>query len=91
IAPYATCLVNGIYWEPSHPKLLRVAHGIQLVTPPPEWIQTDPRSGCPSLPHRLLAISDITADKWGSIELVQHTTTTDHPFLLYDPKTNTSV
>ncbi|CAF3408833.1 unnamed protein product [Rotaria sp. Silwood1] len=91
IAPYATCLINGIYWEPSQPKLLRIADGNKLVTPPPEWTQSDPRSGCPSLPHRLLAIGDITADKGGSIELVQDTTTIDHPFLLYNPKTDTSV
>ncbi|CAF4448700.1 unnamed protein product [Rotaria sp. Silwood2] len=91
IAPYATCIINGIYWEPSHPKLLHVADANQLVTPPPEWTQNNPKFGCPSLPHRLLAICDITADKGGSIEIVQDTTSIDHPFLLYNPKTDTSV
>ncbi|CAF5079822.1 unnamed protein product, partial [Rotaria sp. Silwood1] len=42
-------------------------------------------------PHRLLAICDVTADKGGSIEFVQDTTSIDHPFLLYNPKTDTSV
>jgi alpha-aminoadipic semialdehyde synthase len=68
-----------------------VADAKQLLTPPPEWIQNDSKSGCPSLPHRLLAICDITADKGGSIEIVQQTTSIDHPFLLYNPKTNTSM
>ncbi|CAF0984180.1 unnamed protein product [Rotaria sp. Silwood1] len=91
IAPYATCIINGIYWEPSHPKLLHVADANQLVTPPREWVQNDAEPGCPSLPHRLLAICDVTADKGGSIEFVQDTTSIDHPFLLYNPKTDTSV
>ncbi|CAF2100508.1 unnamed protein product [Rotaria magnacalcarata] len=90
IAPYASCIINGIYWEPTQPKLLRIGNANQLLTPPPEWTQNDTRSGCPTLPHRLLAICDITADKCGSIEIVQHITTIDHPFLLYNPKTNTS-
>jgi hypothetical protein len=70
--------------------LLRVTNANELLTPPPEWSQNDPKSGCPPLPHRLLAICDITADKGGSIEIVQHTTSIDHPFLLYNPKTNSS-
>ena len=61
-----------------------------LLTPSPEWKPSDLRSGCSSLPHRLIAICDISADKCGSIELVQHITSIDHPFLLYDHKTNTS-
>ncbi|CAF0842961.1 unnamed protein product [Rotaria sordida] len=91
IAPYATCIINGIYWESSQPKLLRVTDANQLIAAPPEWTPNASKPGCPTLPHRLLAICDITADKYGSIELVQHTTTIDHPFLLYNPKTDTSV
>ncbi|UJR16111.1 hypothetical protein I4U23_003023 [Adineta vaga] len=91
IAPFASCIINGIYWEASSPKLLRIADAKQLLTPPVEWEQNDPKSGCPSLPHRLLAICDITADKGGSIEIVQNTTSIDHPFLLYNPATNTSM
>ncbi|CAF1287667.1 unnamed protein product [Adineta steineri] len=90
IAPYASVIINGIYWEQNSPKLLRISNANQLLTPPPEWSQNDPKSGCPPLPHRLLAICDITADKGGSIEIVQQTTSIDHPFLLYNPKTNTS-
>ena len=62
----------------------------QLLTETPEWTQHDSRSGCPLLPHRLLAICDIAADKNGSIEIVQHITSIDHPFVLYNPETNTS-
>lgn len=90
IAPYASVIINGIYWERSHPKLLRTANANQLLTSPNEWTQNDLKSGCPTLPHRLLAICDITADKGGCIEIVQHTTSIDHPFVLYNPKTNTS-
>ncbi|CAF3714707.1 unnamed protein product [Rotaria sp. Silwood1] len=31
--------------------------------PSPEWTQNGPRSNCPSLPHRLIVVYDITTDK----------------------------
>ena len=40
--------------------------------------------GAPTLPHRLLAICDISADPGGSIEFMNECTTIDEPFCLYD-------
>lgn len=41
-------------------------------------------AGCPQLPHRLLAICDISADPGGSIQFMKECTTINHPFQLYD-------
>ena len=40
--------------------------------------------GCPRLPHRLLAICDITADPGGSIEFIEECSSIESPFDLYD-------
>jgi len=45
-------------------------------------------SGAPVLPHRLLAICDISADPGGSIEFMNECTTIDEPFCLYDADRN---
>lgn len=50
------------------------------------WIPSSP--GCPHLPHRLLAICDISADPGGSIEFMKECTTIDSPFCLYDAEQN---
>jgi hypothetical protein len=44
--------------------------------------------GSPHLPHRLLAICDISADPGGSIEFMNECTTIDEPFCLYDADRN---
>ena len=44
--------------------------------------------GSPALPHRLLAICDISADPGGSIEFMTECTTIDTPFSLYDSDYN---
>lgn len=44
--------------------------------------------GSPSLPHRLIAVCDISADPGGSIEFMQDCTTIDNPFYLYDAEEN---
>ena len=44
--------------------------------------------GAPSLPHRLLAICDISADPGGSIEFMNECTTIDEPFCIYDADRN---
>ncbi|CAF3574223.1 unnamed protein product [Rotaria sp. Silwood1] len=61
-----------------------------ITFPSPEWTQNDPRSNCPSLPHRPIVICDITTDKGCSIEIVQQITSIDYPFLLRHTKTNAS-
>ncbi|XP_032076395.1 alpha-aminoadipic semialdehyde synthase, mitochondrial isoform X1 [Thamnophis elegans] len=82
IAPYATCVINGIYWEQKTPRLLNRQDAQKLLTP----LQPSPAAteGCPELPHKLVAICDISADTEGSIEFMTECTTIDSPFCMYD-------
>lgn len=50
MAPYTTCLINGIYWDPQTPRLLRRLDAQMLMRPP----NVSPASteGSPVLPHR---------------------------------------
>lgn len=83
IAPYASVIINGIYWSFDCPKLLTVPDAKKLLIPSQlPWIPTS--EGAPSLPHRLLGICDISADPGGSIEFMNECTTIDNPFCLYD-------
>ncbi|XVF35223.1 hypothetical protein REPUB_Repub18cG0127000 [Reevesia pubescens] len=71
IAPYASAIVNCMYWEKRFQRLLSTQHLLALT-----------RKGCP-----LVGISDITCDIGGSIEFVNETTSIDSPFFRYDPLT----
>ncbi|XP_059190585.1 alpha-aminoadipic semialdehyde synthase, mitochondrial isoform X2 [Centropristis striata] len=82
VAPYTTCLINGIYWDPHTPRLLRRLDAQKLMRPLKGSPQTT--EGSPGLPHRLLAICDISADTGGSIEFMNECTTIDKPFCMYD-------
>ena len=53
-----------------------------------EVVETFIFPGTPHLPHRLLAICDISADPGGSIEFMNECTTIDEPFCLYDADRN---
>ncbi|XP_065312549.1 alpha-aminoadipic semialdehyde synthase, mitochondrial-like isoform X2 [Gordionus sp. m RMFG-2023] len=115
IAPYATVIVNGIYWAPNSPKLITIPAAKSLLQPCPSsspskatmgggstkkdsdsWAKSSPdvgdnayfQGGCPPLPHKLLAICDISADPGGSIEFMSECTTIDKPFCLYDADQN---
>ncbi|XP_053525944.1 alpha-aminoadipic semialdehyde synthase, mitochondrial isoform X4 [Artibeus jamaicensis] len=82
IAPYTTCLINGIYWEQNTPRLLTRQDVQSLLAPgrsPAVGVE-----GCPALPHKLVAICDISADTGGSIEFMTECTTIEHPFCMYD-------
>lgn len=82
IAPYTTCLINGIYWDPHTPRLLNRRDAQRLLRPVvPSEKSTE---GCPELPHRFLAICDISADTGGSIEFMTECTSIDKPFCMYD-------
>ncbi|XP_074840212.1 alpha-aminoadipic semialdehyde synthase, mitochondrial isoform X2 [Carettochelys insculpta] len=82
LAPYTTCLINGIYWEQHTPRLLNRHDAKRLLAPvKPTTAATE---GCPELPHKLLAICDISADTGGSIEFMTECTTIDSPFCMYD-------
>ncbi|ESR66161.1 hypothetical protein CICLE_v10007313mg [Citrus x clementina] len=69
IAPYASVIVNCMYWEQRFPRLLST-----------QQIQDLVRKGCP-----LVGISDITCDIGGSLEFVNRTTSIDSSFFRYDP------
>ncbi|KAM8892458.1 alpha-aminoadipic semialdehyde synthase, mitochondrial isoform 1-T2 [Spinachia spinachia] len=81
VAPYTTCLINGIYWDPQTPRLLRRLDAQKLMRPKPSLSATE---GSPALPHKLLAICDISADTGGSIDFMNECTTIDKPFCMYD-------
>ncbi|KAG7306348.1 hypothetical protein JYU34_008972 [Plutella xylostella] len=87
IAPYTSVLVNCIYWAVDSPKLLTIPDAKHLLIPSnTPWL---PKSiGAPALPHRMLAICDISADPGGSIEFMNECTTIDTPFCLYDADRN---
>lgn len=90
IAPYSSVIINGIYWAPNSPKLIRIPDAKTLLQPVAQpWLPSSP--GCPSLPHRLVAICDISADPGGSIEFMKECTTIDHPFCLYDAENHTNM
>ncbi|XP_061323593.1 alpha-aminoadipic semialdehyde synthase, mitochondrial isoform X2 [Pezoporus flaviventris] len=82
IAPYTTCLINGIYWEQHTPRLLSRQDAQKLLVPVKSTSAAI--EGCPELPHKLLAICDISADTGGSIEFMTECTTIDSPFCMYD-------
>uniref|UniRef100_A0A8C9F6M1 Aminoadipate-semialdehyde synthase n=1 Tax=Pavo cristatus TaxID=9049 RepID=A0A8C9F6M1_PAVCR len=82
IAPYTTCLINGIYWEQNTPRLLSRQDAQKLLVPVKSAAGAP--EGCPELPHKLLAICDISADTGGSIEFMTECTTIDSPFCMYD-------
>ncbi|GFO42770.1 alpha-aminoadipic semialdehyde synthase, mitochondrial [Plakobranchus ocellatus] len=87
IAPYASCIINGIYWAVGAPRLITIPEAKTLLRPTDApWLPSSP--GCPHLPHRLLAICDISADPGGSIEFMKECTTIDRPFSLYDAEQN---
>ncbi|XP_025837508.1 alpha-aminoadipic semialdehyde synthase, mitochondrial isoform X2 [Agrilus planipennis] len=87
IAPYASVIVNGIYWAVNSPKLLTIPDAKHLLKPAhTPWLPTS--IGAPALPHRMLGICDISADPGGSIEFMNENTTIDTPFCLYDADRN---
>ncbi|CAI9098422.1 OLC1v1035066C1 [Oldenlandia corymbosa var. corymbosa] len=74
IAPYASVIVNCMYWEKRFPQLLST-----------EQLKELKMKGCP-----LVGICDITCDIGGSVEIVNKTTSIDFPFFRYNPLNNTS-
>ncbi|KAG4942368.1 hypothetical protein JHK85_047014 [Glycine max] len=72
IAPYASVIVNCMYWEKRFPQLLSYKQMQDLMG-----------RGSP-----LVGIADITCDIGGSIEFVNRSTSIDSPFFRYDPLTN---
>ncbi|KAJ3295229.1 hypothetical protein HK104_002890 [Borealophlyctis nickersoniae] len=75
IAPYATMLINGIFWNERYPRLITKAQAKQLAL--------EDRL-------RLLSIADISCDINGSLEFMSHSSTINHPFYMYDPITEST-
>ena len=73
IAPYISCLVNGVFWAPGHPRILTDADALDI------------QSGS----GRLLAVADVSNDVEGSIEFTRLLTTIDKPFFIYDSSKKT--
>lgn len=73
IAPYASVIVNCMYWERRYPRLLTT-----------QQFQDLERNG-----SQLVGICDISCDIEGSIEFVKQTTSIDSPFFRYDPVNDT--
>jgi len=87
VAPYASVIVNGIYWAVNSPRLLTIPDAKFLLQPVyTPWLTSS--EGAPTLPHRMLGICDISADPGGSIEFMAECTTIDNPFCLYDADQN---
>uniref|UniRef100_A0A6A7FUG5 Alpha-aminoadipic semialdehyde synthase n=1 Tax=Hirondellea gigas TaxID=1518452 RepID=A0A6A7FUG5_9CRUS len=87
VAPYASVIINGIYWAVNSPRLLTIPDAKFLLQPVyTPWLPSS--EGAPPLPHRMLGICDISADPGGSIEFMAECTTIDHPFCLYDANQN---
>lgn len=72
IAPYASVIVNCMYWEKRFPRLLSTKQLQELMS-----------NGCP-----LVGVADISCDISGSIEFINKTTSIESPFFRYDPFTN---
>ena len=67
IAPYASCIVNGIFWRPNDPRLLETedaamlqSAGVPKVSPLVRHHVADSVVGCPKLPHRYVYNKKIT-------------------------------
>uniref|UniRef100_A0A8R1UD23 Saccharopine dehydrogenase (NAD(+), L-glutamate-forming) n=1 Tax=Pristionchus pacificus TaxID=54126 RepID=A0A8R1UD23_PRIPA len=87
IAPYASVIVNGVYWGVNTPRLITIPDAKNLLTPRGNRYEVP---GCPTLPHRLIALCDISADPGGSVEFMTECTTIDKPFMIYDADFNKS-
>lgn len=70
ILPYASCIINGIYWDPKFPRLVT---NEQLRT---KFLENQ---------LRLISIADITCDPNGSIECMDRITKIEEPFYIWDP------
>lgn len=65
VAPYTTCLINGIYWEPHTPRLLRRLDAQRLMRPPSTPAAST--EGSPELPHRCVQASSAVSLQRSSI------------------------
>ncbi|KAJ3373400.1 hypothetical protein GGF31_000833 [Allomyces arbusculus] len=74
IAPYATMLVTGHYWDTPFPRLLTTEQAKRLY---PTWKKN----------NRMITIADISCDIRGGLEFMSHAAKIDDPWFMYDPLT----
>ncbi|KAJ3217080.1 hypothetical protein HDU67_008549 [Dinochytrium kinnereticum] len=72
VAPYASMLVNGIFWDERYPRL--------LTTEQARTLALENR-------FRMLQVADVSCDIHGSLEFMSRATTIDQPFFMFDPAT----
>jgi alpha-aminoadipic semialdehyde synthase len=72
IAPYASFILNGIFWTDKYPRLMTIAQTKEL--------QQQGRL-------RLMTLADVSCDINGSFEFMGEASTIDHPYYMYDPET----
>lgn len=72
VLPYTSVLVNGAYWDERYPVLISNRHLRAL----------ESQSNL-----RLLGVADISCDISGPMEFMDHATTIDQPFYIFDPLT----
>ena len=61
VAPYTTCLVNGLYWEAPAPRVLSDEDAVKMFGKGSQ-AENNIGRGIPQIPHKMLAIADITCD-----------------------------
>jgi saccharopine dehydrogenase (NAD+, L-lysine-forming) len=71
--PHLTMFINGIFWQPRHPRLLTKSFFRSLYKSNPK--------------PRLRVIGDITCDVNGSIEITVKATNSRNPIYVYEPLT----
>lgn len=71
--PYVSVIYNCMYWEEKFPRLLTLQQAKEMA-------EKDK--------FKLIAVSDITCDFAGGIELLQKFTEIESPFFLIDPQTH---
>ena len=62
IAPYTTCLINGVFWAPGTPRLITKEQCKALHPQYYDPVHHLTTVSVPKLPQRLLAIADISCD-----------------------------
>ncbi|KAH6597557.1 hypothetical protein BASA61_003126 [Batrachochytrium salamandrivorans] len=70
IAPYASVIVNGMFWTEKYPRLMTIDQTHQLAS---------------ENNLRLLTLSDISCDINGPFEFMSYSSTIDTPTFMYDP------
>ena len=78
VAPYASVIVNGIYWAPDSPRLITKEDAKAL------FARSEANSTQFGIPQRLIGICDISCDVGGSMEFMDTVTTIEQPFCVYD-------